>query len=87
MINGYRMVAKPRSATAINPRTRSSPVSSTSRFDCPRSVIGQVSAFASISGLSPPYLRRTRSVEELLAWLYLKGIPTGDFQEAVHWCA
>lgn len=35
------------------------------------------------SGLLPRYLRRTRSVEELLPWLYLKGISTGDFQEAL----
>ena len=33
------------------------------------------------SNLLPPYLRKTRSVEELLPWLYLKGISTGDFQE------
>jgi transposase-like protein len=31
----------------------------------------------------PPYLRKTKSVEGLLPWLYLKGISTGDFQEAL----
>lgn len=35
------------------------------------------------SELVPPYLRRTKSVEMLLPWLYLKGISTGDFQEAL----
>jgi len=35
------------------------------------------------STLLPPYLRRTKSVEELLPWLYLKGISTGDFSEAL----
>jgi putative transposase len=35
------------------------------------------------SSLLPPYLRRTKSVEELLPWLYLKGLSTGDFQEAL----
>ena len=35
------------------------------------------------SAILPPYLRRTRSVEELLPWLYLKGISTGDFGEAL----
>ena len=30
----------------------------------------------------PPSLRRTKSVEELIPWLYLKGISTGDFSEA-----
>lgn len=31
------------------------------------------------STLLPPYLKRARSVEEVLPWLYLKGISTGDF--------
>lgn len=35
------------------------------------------------SKLVPPYLRRAKSVEELLPWLYLKGVSTGDFQEAL----
>lgn len=35
------------------------------------------------SSLLPPYLRKTKSVEDLLPWLYLKGISTGDFQEAL----
>lgn len=35
------------------------------------------------SALLPPYLRRTRQIEELLPWLYLKGISSGDFQEAL----
>ena len=30
-----------------------------------------------------PYLRRAKSIEELLPWLYLKGISTGDFSEAL----
>ena len=36
------------------------------------------------SALLPPYLKRTKSVEDLLPWLYLKGISTGDYQEALH---
>ena len=35
------------------------------------------------SSLIPPYLRRTKSMEELIPWLYLKGISTGDFSEAL----
>ena len=31
------------------------------------------------SRILPPYLRRAKSIEELLPWLYLKGISTGDF--------
>ncbi len=35
------------------------------------------------STILPPYLKRTKSIEELLPWLYLKGISTGDFSEAL----
>ena len=31
----------------------------------------------------PPYMRRSRSIETLLPILYLKGISTGDFSEAL----
>jgi transposase-like protein len=35
------------------------------------------------SKLLPPYLRKARSIEELIPWLYLKGISTGDMGEAL----
>ena len=35
------------------------------------------------SKILPPYLRKAKSVEELIPWLYLKGISTGDFNEAL----
>jgi transposase-like protein len=35
------------------------------------------------SAILPPYLRKTRSIEELIPWLYLKGISTGDFSGAL----
>lgn len=35
------------------------------------------------SAILPPYLRRTKSIETLLPWLYLKGISTGSFTEAL----
>ena len=35
------------------------------------------------SKILPPYLRKTKSMEELIPWLYLKGISTGDFSEAL----
>jgi len=35
------------------------------------------------SKILPPYLRKTKSIEELIPWLYLKGISTGDFTEAL----
>ncbi|MEQ8768391.1 MAG: IS256 family transposase [Planctomycetota bacterium] len=33
------------------------------------------------SKIIPPYLRRVKNVEDLIPWLYLKGISTSDFSE------
>ena len=35
------------------------------------------------SALLPPYLRRSQSLAALLPWLYLKGVSTGVFSEAL----
>lgn len=35
------------------------------------------------STILPPYLRKTKSMETLIPWLYLKGISTGDFTDAL----
>ncbi len=35
------------------------------------------------SSLLPPYLKRARSIGELLPWLYLKGVSTGQYHEAL----
>jgi len=35
------------------------------------------------SKILPPYLRKARSVEELIPWLYLKGVSSGDFTDAL----
>jgi transposase-like protein len=35
------------------------------------------------SAILPPYARRTKSLEVLIPMLYLKGISTGDFEEAL----
>lgn len=35
------------------------------------------------SSILPKYLRKTKSIEELIPWLYLKGISTNDFPEAL----
>ena len=46
-----------------------------------RRPLGQRIRFA--SAILPRYLRKTKSVEELIPWLYLKGVSTGDFHEAL----
>ena len=35
------------------------------------------------SALLPPYVRRSKSLEALVPWLYLKGVSTGDVSEAL----
>jgi transposase-like protein len=35
------------------------------------------------SAILPRYLRRTKSIETLLPWLYLKGVSTGDFADTL----
>ena len=35
------------------------------------------------SKILPPYLRKTKAVEDLIPWLYLKGVSTGSFSEAL----
>ncbi len=35
------------------------------------------------SAILPPYLRKTKSLEDLVPWLYLKGVSTGDFTDAL----
>jgi transposase-like protein len=35
------------------------------------------------SQILPRYLRKTKSIEELIPWLYLKGVSTGAFNEAL----
>jgi putative transposase len=39
--------------------------------------------FRFTSKILPPYLRKSKAIEELVPWLYLKGISTGDFPEAL----
>jgi len=35
------------------------------------------------STILPPYLRKTKSMEQLIPWQYLKGVSTGDFSDAL----
>ena len=46
-----------------------------------RSKSGEPVAFR--SALVPPYVRKTKSLEAALPWLYLKGISTGEMSEAL----
>ena len=35
------------------------------------------------SSILPPYLRRTKSIDELVPWLFLKGVSSGGFSDAL----
>jgi len=35
------------------------------------------------SSILPPYLRKAKTIDELIPWLYLKGVSTGGFAEAL----
>ena len=39
--------------------------------------------FKLTSKILPPYLRRTKILEEFIPWLYLKGISTNDFSKCL----
>ena len=39
--------------------------------------------FGFTSKLLPPYLRKTKAIEDLVPWLYLKGISTGEMPDAL----
>jgi transposase-like protein len=43
----------------------------------------QGNRFRFTSKILPAYLRKTKGIEELVPWLYLKGISTSDFPEAL----
>jgi len=45
--------------------------------------IPKADRIAFTSTILPRYLRRSKSLEELIPWLYLKGVSTGDFSEAL----
>lgn len=46
-----------------------------------RAKTGEPVAFR--SALVPPYVRKTKSLEAALPWLYLKGVSTGEMEEAL----
>jgi transposase-like protein len=63
--------------TGIGPITIKKPKVNDKRVD------EQGERFRFHSSIIPAYLKRTKSVEELIPWLYLRGISTGDFPSAL----
>jgi putative transposase len=48
-----------------------------------RRIASDGSRFKFTSKILPPYLRRTKTLEDFIPWLYLKGISTNDFSECL----
>lgn len=44
---------------------------------------GEAAAVKFSSRIVPPYLRRSKSIDDFLPWLYLKGVSSGDFAETL----
>ena len=78
---GHRQVVRNGYAQPRNIVTGIGPVEVTRPRVHDRRPEGEREAF--VSKILPPYLRKTRSIEELIPWLYLKGVSTGDFSEAL----
>jgi transposase-like protein len=78
---GHRQVVRNGYARPRNIVTGIGPVEVTRPRVHDRRPDGEREAFA--SKILPPYLRKAKSVEELVPWLYLKGVSTGDFGEAL----
>ena len=82
--NGHRLVVRngkrpPRTIlSGVGPIEVTQP-----RVDDRRVDANGVRAFRFTSKILPRYLRKTRSIEELVPWLYLKGVSSGEMPDAL----
>ena len=92
--NGHRVVVGNGRLPARTIITGVGPVEISQRRVHDRRIVGVNNEGESVDGhgqpverfsskILPPYLRKTKSIEELIPWLYLKGVSTGDFTEAL----
>jgi putative transposase len=81
--DGYRMVVRNGHAPTRSILTGLGPVEAARPRVNDKRVDADGNRIRFTSAILPPYLRRTKAVEELVPWLYLKGISTGDFPEAL----
>src|SRR5262245_23174227 len=79
--NGHRLVVRNGSLPQRTILTGVGPIDVKQPRVHDRRPSGQREKFT--SAILPPYLRKTKSVEELIPWLYLKGVSSGDFSEAL----
>jgi len=81
--DGRRLVVRNGHAPSRSIQTGAGPIEVERPRVDDRRVDGDGNRLRFESKILPPYLRRSKSVEELVPWLYLKGISTGDFSEAL----
>jgi len=80
---GHRLVVRNGHTPARSIQTGVGPVSVARPRVDDRRIDGEGDRMRFTSKILPPYLRRTKAIDELVPWLYLKGISTGDFPEAL----
>jgi putative transposase len=80
-LDGHRLVVRNGYLPARKISTGVGPVEVTQPRVHDRRPPDQVEKFS--SKILPPYLRKTKSLEELIPWLYLKGVSTGGFSDAL----
>ena len=81
--NGQRLVVRNGHTPTRSILTGLGPVDVTRPRVNDRRVDGEGNRMRFTSAILPPYLRRTKTIDELVPWLYLKGVSTGDFPDAL----
>jgi transposase-like protein len=81
--HGHRLVVRNGHHPARKIQTGNGPIEVQQPRVNDKRVDEQGSRFHFSSKILPPYLRKTKAIEELVPWLYLKGISTSDFPEAL----
>jgi len=81
--NGHRLVVRNGHHPARKIQSGNGPIEVRQPRVNDRRVDEQGNRFHFSSKILPPYLRKTKAIEELVPWLYLKGISTSDFPEAL----
>lgn len=82
-VDGHRLVVRNGHHRTRRVDTGIGPIEVTAPRVDDRRVDEHGNRFGFTSAILPPYLRRTRSLEALIPWLYLKGISTNDFDECM----
>lgn len=81
--NGHRLVVRNGHKDPRTIRSGVGPITVTQPRVDDRRVDENGVRFRFTSKILPPYLRKTKAIEDLVPWLYLKGISTGEMSDAL----